>query len=445
MNVPNDQMPGGTPEVPATGIVSVNNRGSAGGNPLGKVFFVVGVLGLILVAGFYGFNKYRANEAEKAAAAKQTNKNESKPAAAGIVRDFDKEQAAAATPAVAGTTAAAGPCADGSAGVDAVGPNNVPMRTQDGASLKVCPDGHIVVPNINGAQPIPVAGNQAQGTPRPSRYAGDAIIASSGSGAASLASLATDPAAQAAYVASLVNQGHGAVPGQPTGVAVGTYAQPPGSPASGSLGSQLTPSSTPRVQAAMLGDRNMILPKGRSIDCGLSMRLVSDLPGLASCIVTQNVYSDNGKVLLLERGSEATGEYSAGMAQGQSRVFVLWSRIKTPTGVVINLDSPGADDLGTSGLPGMVNNHWWERLGAAALLTIVQDAIAYKTAAASNSGTGSLAVYQNTGQTTNNMAETILQSTINIKPTLYKNQGDRSTIYVARDLDFSSVYALKPR
>ncbi len=115
------------------------------------------------------------------------------------------------------------------------------------------------------------------------------------------------------------------------------------------------------------------------------MRLVSDLPGLASCIVTQNVYSDNGKVLLLERGSEATGEYSAGMAQGQSRVFVLWSRIKTPTGVVINLDSPGADDLGTSGLPGMVNNHWWERLGAAALLTIVQDAIAYKTAAASNS------------------------------------------------------------
>ena len=80
MNVPNDQMPGGTPEAPATGIVSVNNRGSAGGNPLGKVFFVVGVLGLILVAGFYGFNKYRVNEAEKAAAAKQTNKNESKPA-----------------------------------------------------------------------------------------------------------------------------------------------------------------------------------------------------------------------------------------------------------------------------------------------------------------------------------------------------------------------------
>lgn len=459
MNVPNDRTPGETPEVPEAGIVSVNNRGGAGGNPLGKVFFVVGVLGLILVAGFYGFNKYRANQAEKAAAVKQTNKNESKPAAAGIVRDFDKERAASAAAAASAATGAApqgGPCADGSLGVEAVGPNNAPMRTADGVALKVCPDGHIVVPNINNTPPIAVAGNQLQGAPRPSRYAGDAIIASNGNAVGAVAgapmgSLANDPAAQAAYVSSLVNQGRGAQSGGSGGTGgagLGAYgAQSPAAPASGSLGSQLTPTSTPKVQAAMLGDRNMILPKGRSIDCGLSMRLVSDLPGLASCIVTQNVYSDNGRVLLLERGSEATGEYSAGMAQGQERVFVLWSRIKTPAGVIINLDSPGADDLGTSGLPGIVNNHWWKRLGAAALLTVVQDAIAYETAKASNSGggTGTLAVYQNTGQTTNNMAETILASTINIKPTLYKNQGDRSTIYVARDLDFSSVYALQPR
>jgi type IV secretion system protein VirB10 len=196
----------------------------------------------------------------------------------------------------------------------------------------------------------------------------------------------------------------------------------------------------------MLGDQNLILPQGRSIDCGLSMRMVSELPGFASCILSQNVYSDNGRVLLLERGSEAFGEYRPPSEPGQTRIFVLWTRIKTPGGVVINLDSPGADSLGTSGLPARVNNHWWKRLGAAVLLSVVQSAFAYKTAQASNTnGAGAVAVYQNTSQTGNSLAEKVLDTTINIKPTLYKNQGDRSTIYVARDLDFSSVYALRPR
>jgi type IV secretion system protein VirB10 len=461
VNIPNDAVPGAGPEVREAGIVSVNDRGSSGGNPLGKVFFVVGLCGLLLVAGTFGYNRYRAAQNAKTAAAKQTNKNESKPAQAGILRDFEKEAAAAAAaspPAVPGTSTAAsgnGGCSDGSSGIEALGPDSKPLLTAQGVAMRVCADGHVFVPKIDGAAPIGVVANQQSGTPKPSRYGGEAIIASAVSALSSvvpnsnLASIATDPAAQAAYINSLVQQsrngianGGGATPGA---AAAGMAQQAPPAPSTGSIGSQLTPSSTPLVVASMLGDRNMILPKGRSIDCGLSMRLISDLPGLASCILTQNVYSDNGKILLLERGSEAVGEYSAGMAQGQERVFVLWTRIKTPTGVVINLNSPGADDLGTSGLPGVVNNHWWKRLGAAALLTIVQDAIAYKTAQASNAGTGTLAVYQNTGQTTNNMAETILASTINIKPTLYKNQGDRSTIYVARDLDFGSVYALRPR
>lgn len=458
MSEGNEPLPGRGDSPDHSGIVSVNARGSGGGNPLGKVFFVVGVLGVMLVVGLYGYNRWRASQDAKAATAKQTNRNESKPAQAGIIRNFDKEQAEAdlaASRAAAPGSASPASCADGTEGREALGPDGRPMVTAQGVAMRVCADGHIFVPNVAGTvPPIGVVSNQQAGLPRPSRYGGEALISSGGTFASSagaseqVGALSNDPAAQAAYINSVIQQARGstavapgALPGQSATPAPAAAAASP----AGSVGSQLTPSSTPLVLASMIGDRNMILPKGRSIDCGLSMRLISDLPGLASCIVTQNVYSDNGKVLLLERGSEAVGEYSAGMAQGQKRIFVLWTRIKTPTGVVINLNSPGADDLGTSGLPGMVNNHWWERLGAAALLTIVQDAIAYKTAQVSSSGTGTLAVYQNTSQTTNNMAETILASTINIKPTLYKNQGDRGTIYVARDLDFGSVYALRPR
>ena len=38
-----------------------------------------------------------------------------------------------------------------------------------------------------------------------------------------------------------------------------------------------------------------------------------------------------------------------------------------------------------------------------------------------------------------------METTINIPPLLYQNQGGVVGVYVARDLDFSSVYELKPQ
>jgi len=83
---------------------------------------------------------------------------------------------------------------------------------------------------------------------------------------------------------------------------------------------------------------------------------------MTSCEVPQNIYSDDGKTVLAERGSLLTGEYQTELKQGQARLFVLWNRLKTPKGVVINLDSPGTDPLGGSGMPGYVNTHFWQRL-----------------------------------------------------------------------------------
>jgi type IV secretion system protein VirB10 len=247
--------------------------------------------------------------------------------------------------------------------------------------------------------------------------------------------------------AAPLSVGYGAT-GTPTiGITGVGLPAPPGPAASGtgSIGGLLTPSDTPKVQAGLLGDRNLILPKGRAIDCALTVRVINEVAGMATCVLNSDVYSDNGRVVLLERGSEAVGEYAATMAQGQRRLFLLWTRVKTPTGVVINLNSPAADALGTSGLVGYVDNHWWDRLGAAFMLSLVQDGIGLATAAQANaSGAQSLGIYQHSATTGNRMAELILQSTINIKPTLYKNQGDRGTIFVARDLDFSTVYELQP-
>lgn len=237
-------------------------------------------------------------------------------------------------------------------------------------------------------------------------------------------------------VASKTNAGGGE--GSPAGAGAGT-----GSGgtlgASGGMAEMLTSTRTGTRKAGMLGNRNFILAKGSFIDCALQTRLDSTVPGMTACVLTRNIYSDNGKVLLLERGSTVTGEYKANMRQGMARIFVLWSRIKTPNGVVIPLDSPGTDQLGGGGVPGYIDNHFWQRFSGALMLSLVDD-VARGLTSNTGSGGNSQFNFNSTGDATQNMAAEALKNTINIPPTLYKNQGEQVGIYVARDLDFSSVY-----
>ncbi len=208
---------------------------------------------------------------------------------------------------------------------------------------------------------------------------------------------------------------------------------------SGGMAELLTATRTSTRKAGMLGNRNFILAKGSFIDCALQTRLDSTVPGMTACVITRNIYSDNGKVLLVERGSTVTGEYKANMRQGMARIYVLWNRIKTPNGVVIALDSPGTDQLGGAGVPGYVDNHFWQRFGGALMLSLVDD-VARGVTSNSGSGGNSQFNFNSTGDATQNMAAEALKNTINIPPTLYKNQGEQVGIYIARDLDFSSVY-----
>jgi type IV secretion system protein VirB10 len=124
--------------------------------------------------------------------------------------------------------------------------------------------------------------------------------------------------------------------------------------------------------------------------------------------------------------------------QGMARIFVLWTEARTPTGVVVPLSSPGTDELGRSGLAGEVNRHFWDRFGAAILLTVITGAV--QGAVNSQNSSGSVVVSPSTS--TDVMSE-VLRSTVNIPPTVTKAQGDRIQVFVARDVDFRPVYALR--
>lgn len=208
------------------------------------------------------------------------------------------------------------------------------------------------------------------------------------------------------------------------------------------LSKSLQPTVTKGTKAGILPNRDFLIAKGAFLDCALDTRIDSTVPGMTSCTLTRPVYSDNSKVLLLEAGSQLTGQYQGGLKQGQARIFVLWTRVKTPKGVVVNLDSPGTDALGASGLDGYVDTHFWERFGGAIMMSLIGDASDYMVAKQQQNGATYLG---NTQNTTENMATEALKSSINIPPTLRKNQGDHINIFLARDLDFGDVYAIRAR
>lgn len=201
----------------------------------------------------------------------------------------------------------------------------------------------------------------------------------------------------------------------------------------------LTPTQLQGWRAGTLGNRDFIVAMGASIPCTLETALSSDQPGLTSCVINRDVLSDNGRVVLMEKGTQVVGEYRAGIRRGQKRLFVLWNRAKTPKGVIITLASPATDALGRAGVDGYVDTHWWERFGSALLLSIVGDATSYVSSSLQDSNVEA----QNTTSAGQQAAAIAVEQSINIPPTLVKHQGELASIFVARDLDFSSVYRLR--
>jgi type IV secretion system protein VirB10 len=205
-----------------------------------------------------------------------------------------------------------------------------------------------------------------------------------------------------------------------------------------SMNALLRPTVTPAVTASVLPTRRFLLSKGAFIDCTLETAIDSTLPGMTTCVTATDTFSADGSVVLLERGTKLVGETRGQVSQGSARIFVLWSEARTPTGVVVPLGSPGTDELGRSGLSGEVNRHFWDRFGAAILLTVINGAV---QGAVQSQNSGSSVIVS--PSTTSDVMTEVLRSTVNIPPTVTKSQGDRIQVFVARDVDFRPVYALR--
>jgi type IV secretion system protein VirB10 len=186
-------------------------------------------------------------------------------------------------------------------------------------------------------------------------------------------------------------------------------------------------------------DLGRIIPQGFVIPAVLETAIDSDLPGSIRAVVSRDVRGFDGAQVLIPRGSKLIGQYRSAAAIGQTRAFVVWSRIITPAGVSIDVGSPATDRLGRGGLAGKVDNHFFERFGSAILLSVVSAGVQ----AAGNSGGNTTALVIGAANPANQLATVALQKNIDIPTTIRVPQGAPVQVSVSRDLDFSGVAATR--
>ncbi|MBY3425039.1 TrbI/VirB10 family protein [Rhizobium laguerreae] len=207
------------------------------------------------------------------------------------------------------------------------------------------------------------------------------------------------------------------------------------------------------------------IPQGTMIRGTLETAINSDLAGMVKGIVREDVYSFDGRRILIPAGSSLIGDYKSGVERGQERILIVWTRMIRGDGVSVQLGSYGTDRLGRSGMTGVVDRKYWERFGPPAMMTLIGGATQYiaqlgqkqdRNITIVNTDGTVTSIPQDNGSTSQDRAREIAAETIasgiqqlaseafqdsrNIRPTIHIPQGSDINVFVTRDLDFAGLY-----
>ncbi|WP_343517437.1 VirB10/TraB/TrbI family type IV secretion system protein [Citrobacter freundii] len=208
---------------------------------------------------------------------------------------------------------------------------------------------------------------------------------------------------------------------------------------------ELSPAAVQRIPY----NPDLYVPENTAIPCSLDYRFVSDRAGKIRCTIAEDIWSASGNTKLIEKGTTATGIYQTGtetgMTHGQGRAFLIITKLRTRLPPYLDIpliDTRAAGELGEAGVDGWIDTHFRERFGGALLVGMIPDIGAWASNSASQKDRNT-DYTENSRQAMADMARTTLENSINIPPTLYKNQGEIINLITGQDIDFSGIYTLR--
>lgn len=176
------------------------------------------------------------------------------------------------------------------------------------------------------------------------------------------------------------------------------------------------------------------LQAGSIIAASLITGLNSDLPGLVTAQVTENVYdSVTGRWLLIPQGSRLIGSYDSDIAFGQSRALVVWQRIILPDGASIRIDNvPATDTQGYAGLTDRIDRHSWQLLKGVVLSTLL--GVGSELSFGSSESDLVRAVRESAQQSGARAGDQLVARSLGIQPTLRVRPGWPLRVVVHSDI-----------
>jgi type IV secretion system protein VirB10 len=223
-------------------------------------------------------------------------------------------------------------------------------------------------------------------------------------------------------------------------------------PNSAFAASTINNSKAQKSIASRIGDLRRVIAQGRLIQATLETAINTDLPAPIRAVVSRDVYGEAGTVPLIPVGSRLIGQYNTNVTGGQSRVFVVWTRVIRPDGIDVQLGSSSVDQIGQAGIAGQVDTKFQYIFSRAVMASIVSIVFAIgsdeispnegsssttsSTFGTTQSGDAASTATVNALNRLGSLTETFLQQFLDIGPTILVDQGTPINVFVNRDLIF---------
>ncbi|EIE6748717.1 DNA type IV secretion system protein ComB10 [Campylobacter coli] len=177
---------------------------------------------------------------------------------------------------------------------------------------------------------------------------------------------------------------------------------------------------------------------GRLIPALLTSAISSDLQGIVTAQIEQDIYASMGNAVLIPRGSKAIGFYKNDNKIGQNRLEIQWREIITPQGVNILLTNAlASDNMGMAGAVGSVNNKYLERYGMPYALSTISNVLLLSIASKAGNNNYAQEVYSQSKNDVSTIVSDIIQQQSQIKPTIEIKSGSRIFIVPTNHMWFA--------